>query len=62
MVEAIQGCALFVSTLSTPLAIADALHKKRLALIEPNTKDGYVAANTNPSFITSISNLDLLHL
>ena len=62
MVEAIQGCALFVSTLSTPLAIADALHKKRLALIEPNTKDGYVAANTNPSFITPISNLNLIHL
>ena len=62
MVEAIQGCALFVSTLSTPLAIADALHKKRLALIQPNTNCGYTAANTNPSFITPISNLNLIHL
>ena len=62
MVDAIQGCSLFVSTLSTPLAIADALHKKRLALLEWNMNDGYIAANTNPSFITPISNLNLIHL
>ena len=62
MVDAIQGCSLFVSTLSTPLAIADALHKKRLALLECNTIDGYIAAKTNPSFITPKSNLNLIHL
>ena len=61
MVDAIQGCALFVSTLSAPLAIADALHKKRLALIQPNPYCGYTAANTNPSFITPKSNLNLIH-
>jgi hypothetical protein len=62
MVEAIQGCALFVSTPSAPLAIADALHKKRLALLDPCTPDGYIAASTNPSFITPKSNLNLIHI
>jgi hypothetical protein len=62
MVDAIQGCALFVSTLSAPLAIADALHKKRLALIHFNCTDAYIAARTNPSFITCKSNMDLIHL
>jgi hypothetical protein len=62
MVDAIQGCALFVSTLSAPLAIADALHKKRLALLDHCTQDGYLAASTNPSFVTTKSNLNLIHL
>jgi hypothetical protein len=62
MVESIQGCALFVSTLSAPLAIADALHKKRLALLQLGTIDGDIAARTNPSFITSKSNLNLIRL
>ena len=62
MVDAIQGCALFVSTLSAPLAIADALHKKRLALIQFDSIDGPIAARTNPSFITDKSILDLIHL
>jgi hypothetical protein len=59
MVDAIQGCALFVSTLSAPLAIADALHKKRLAL---QSWSNYIEAGTNPSFITPKSNLNLIHL
>jgi hypothetical protein len=62
MVDAIQGCALFVSTLSAPLAIADALHKKRLALLESWCSCGYRSAGTNPSFITPKSNLNLIHI
>jgi hypothetical protein len=59
LVSAIQGCKLFVGTLSAPLAIADALHKKRIAL-QQHDYDSYLAANTNPSFVTyknSVSNL-----
>jgi len=59
LVNAIQGCALFVSTLSAPLSIADALHKKRIAL-QLEDYDGYIAAKTNPSFITYRTNLDTL--
>jgi hypothetical protein len=59
LVSAIQGCKLFIGTLSAPLAIADALHKKRIAL-QQDDSDGRIASNTNPSFITykdSVSNL-----
>ena len=59
LVSAIQGCKLFVGTLSAPLAIADALHKKRIAL-QQHDYDSYLAGRTNPSFVTyknSLSNL-----
>ena len=59
LVSAIQGCKLFVGTLSAPLAIADALHKKRIAL-QDDDDDGRLAAKTNSSFLTykdSLSNL-----
>ena len=59
LVSAIQGCKLFIGTLSAPLAIADALHKKRIAL-QQHDYDSYLAGKTNPSFVTyknSLSNL-----
>jgi ADP-heptose:LPS heptosyltransferase len=59
MVTAIQGCKLFVGTLSAPLAIADALHKKRIAL-QQSDNDSRLASNTNSSFVTckhSLTNL-----
>jgi hypothetical protein len=59
MVSAIQGCKLFIGTLSAPLAIADALHKKRIAL-QQDDNDGRIASNTNSSFVTckdSLTNL-----
>jgi len=59
LVSAIQGCKLFVGTLSAILAVADALHKKRIAL-QDDDDDGRLAAKTNPSFLTykdSLSNL-----
>lgn len=59
LVSAIQGCKLFLGTLSAPLAVADALHKKRVAL-QQNDLDGSIASKTNPSFVTykdSLSNL-----
>jgi hypothetical protein len=59
LVSAIQGCKLFVGTLSAPLAIADALHKKRISL-QDDDYDGQIASKTNPSFLTykdSLSNL-----
>ena len=59
LVAAIQGCALFVSTLSAPLSVADALHKRRLAL-QLDDLDGQIAAKTNTSFITHRSNLDTI--
>lgn len=51
LVYAIQGCKLFVGTLSAPLAIADALHKKRIAL-QQHDEDSSIASKTNSSFIT----------
>ena len=59
MVSAIQGCKLFIGTLSAPLAIADALHKKRIAL-QQHDNDSSLASNTNSSFLTykdSLTNL-----
>ena len=59
MVSAIQGCKLFIGTLSAPLAIADSLHKKRIAL-QQDDNDGRIASNTNSSFVTckdSLTNL-----
>jgi hypothetical protein len=59
LVYAIQGCKLFIGTLSAPLAIADALHKKRIAL-QQDDNDGRIASNTNSSFVTckdSLTNL-----
>jgi len=58
MVSAIQGCKLFIGTLSAPLAIADALHKKRIAL-QQDDSDGRIASNTNSSFITYKDSLTL---
>jgi hypothetical protein len=60
LVCAIQSCKLFVGTLSAPLSIADALHKKRIALQQISDIDFHIAANTNPSLLTykdSLSNL-----
>jgi hypothetical protein len=51
LVSAIQGCKLFVGTLSSPLAVADALHKKRIALQQEDV-DSFLAGRTNPSFVT----------
>jgi hypothetical protein len=51
LVCAIQGCKLFVGTLSAPLAVADALHKKRIAL-QQDDNDGLIASKTNSSFLT----------
>jgi hypothetical protein len=51
LVYAIQGCKLFVGTLSAPLAIADALHKKRIAL-QQHDEDSSIASKTNSSFVT----------
>jgi hypothetical protein len=51
LVYAIQGCKLFVGTLSAPLAIADALHKKRIAL-QQHDEDSGIASKTNSSFVT----------
>jgi hypothetical protein len=56
MISAIQGCKLFIGTLSAPLAIADALHKKRIAL-QQDDNDSRLASNTNPSFVTSKDSL-----
>ena len=59
LVSAIQGCKLFIGTLSAPLAIADALHKKRIAL-QQDDSDGSIASKTNPSFVTYKNDLSNL--
>jgi len=59
LVSAIQGCKIFIGTLSAPLAVADALHKKRIAL-QQHDNDSRLASNTNSSFVTckdSLTNL-----
>ena len=61
MVSAIQGCKLFVSTLSAPLSVADALHKRRIAL-QLEDLDGGIASRTNASFLTYRSNLDNIQI
>jgi hypothetical protein len=58
IVSIIQGCKMFVSTLSSPLSVADALHKKRIALQLEDDLDAMMASKTNPSFVTYRSNLD----
>ena len=51
LVSAIQSCKLFVGTLSMPLAVADALHKTRIALTQEGTPDESIAIRTNSSYI-----------
>jgi hypothetical protein len=60
LVSIIQGCKMFVSTLSSPLSVADALHKKRIALHLEGNPDSLIASNTNPSFITYKSDIDTI--
>jgi hypothetical protein len=59
IVDAIAGCKLFVGTLSSPLSVADALHKRRFAL-QKEDSDALIALRTNPSFITYTTNLDTI--
>jgi len=60
VVRVIASCKLLVGTLSAHVSIADALHKKRVAL-EKGT-DHEIASRTNPSFLTPQSDLDAFEM
>ena len=60
LVSAIASCKMIVGTLSAHISIADALHKKRIAL--QTGLDHEIARRTNSSFLTAESNLDTSEL
>jgi hypothetical protein len=50
LVIAINSCIKFVGTLSMPLAVADALKKDRIALIDKDHPDSKIAMKTNSNY------------
>jgi len=56
VVRVIASCKILVGTLSAHISIADALHKKRIAM--QRGVDHEMASRTNPSFLTPYCDLD----